>query len=548
MKTKTFKYLLSATLLALVSCTDLNVDIKSQYTTFPDSDAAAEAVSANIYNSYRGALGRDHWMVQTLSSDEAASVSLGTDYYDNGVYMRMTIHNWSADDGMIASIWNSAMTGINTCNQVLALLGNEESDGSASVRAMRAFYFFILMDNFGDVPLVTKMSDEVLDRIPRTQICQFIESEILLVRDRLTTLVDETTYGKATRYMADALLAKLYLNWALYTASDVTAYTPSSSNEKLNELVAVCDDIIQSGVFNLSDNYMVKFRPTNGSHIKDFIFVMPYDREKQQGMTYSRFWTHRSCQKGFFEIDLPNSVGGTFRVLPEFYDKFNLEGDERNKQFLTGLLYQRKNYEATDEPFMIETSKRGIDQYYTGDDADDKFYWQVELTKEMYFRGENTEATLDLGNDQLGRSMGYRSIKFYMDLETTKAQSRNQSNDVPFFRYADILLMKAEAILRGATSTNGDTPASLMNQIRSYVNAPLIDGTPSLDDLLDERAREFADESWRRNDLIRFGKFEDEWGFKYLYPNGYTEKFRRIFPVPTEVMNVNTNWKQNNGY
>ena len=88
MKTKNLKYILFATLLALIGCTDLNVDIKSQYVTFPDSDAAAEAVSANIYNSYRGALGRDHWMVQTLSSDEAASVSLGTDYYDNGVYMR----------------------------------------------------------------------------------------------------------------------------------------------------------------------------------------------------------------------------------------------------------------------------------------------------------------------------------------------------------------------------------------------------------------------------------------------------------------------------
>ena len=108
--------------------------------------------------------------------------------------------------------------------------------------------------------------------------------------------------------------------------------------------------------------------------------------------------------------------------------------------------------------------------------------------------------------------------------------------------------MKAEAILRGASATNGDTPVSLMNQIRDYVNAPAVTGTPTLDELLDERAREFADESWRRNDLIRFGKFEDNWGFKYLYQQGLTEKFRRIFPVPTEVMNLNTNWKQNNGY
>ena len=89
----------------------------------------------------------------------------------------------------------------------------------------------------------------------------------------------------------------------------------------------------------------------------------------------------------------------------------------------------------------------------------------------------------------------------------------------------------------------------LINQIRSYVDAPLMTTNPTLEDLLDERAREFADESWRRNDLIRFGKFEDNWGFREeLYPAGLIEKFRRIFPLPKDVMNVNTNWKQNKGY
>ena len=127
--------------------------------------------------------------------------------------------------------------------------------------------------------------------------------------------------------------------------------------------------------------------------------------------------------------------------------------------------------------------------------------------------------------------------------------NRNQSNDVPIFRYADILLMKAEAILRGATATNGDTPQSLFNQIRSYCNAPLLEHSPSLDELLEERAREFYAETWRRNDLIRFGKFEDDWGYKNQYhPEAKTEKWRRIFPVSVGLMNSNTNWKQNYGY
>ena len=95
----------------------------------------------------------------------------------------------------------------------------------------------------------------------------------------------------------------------------------------------------------------------------------------------------------------------------------------------------------------------------------------------------------------------------------------------------------------------GDTPQSLMNQIRAYVNAPLISGEPTLEDLLDERAREFVDESWRRNDLIRFGKFEDDWGFKHVVnPSAKTQTFRRIFPIPNYVLNTNTNWTQNNGY
>jgi hypothetical protein len=539
-----FKSIL-ATALLVGGCTDLDVAIKSQYTSFPESETAAEAVSADIYNAYRGAYGTAHWMANTLSTDEAVSVAMGSDYYDGGIYRQYVVHDWNRDNGYLNTMWNSAMTGVTSCNKVLALLGNEESDVSAPVRAMRAFYFFLLMDNFGAVPLIKSMGGEQQDRAPRAEIARFIESELLAVKDKLTTDVNASTYGKATRYMAEALLAKLYLNWNVYTAADVATYNPSAPNEKLNEAVKMCDAVIASGKFNLSDKFLVKFRPDNGPHIKDFIFVMPYDRERQQGLIYARYWIHRSAQKQFG--DLPQSVGGTHRALPEFLAKFSLPGDERNKSYIGGPQYYWENYAPTTRPFLINTSKRGIDQDYNGADADVKFDWQMEFSKEITLRPDGAP-TLNVGNDQKGRSMGYRSIKFYMDVNVTAAQNRSQSNDVPIFRLADIYLMKAEAILRGAAATNGDSPASLMNKIRTYVGAPAVTGTPTLDELLDERAREFADESWRRNDLIRFGKFEDNWGFKSLYPAGFTERFRRIFPVPRDVMNVNTNWKQNPGY
>lgn len=114
-----------AAAVAAAGCTDLDVDIQSQYTGVPDTPEAIEAVTAVIYNPYREAMGRQHWMAQTLSSDEAAGVSMGADYYDGGVYRQMTVHNWNADNGMLDTMWDGAMTGITTCNQILRMLSGK---------------------------------------------------------------------------------------------------------------------------------------------------------------------------------------------------------------------------------------------------------------------------------------------------------------------------------------------------------------------------------------------------------------------------------------
>ena len=266
--------------------------------------------------------------------------------------------------------------------------------------------------------------------------------------------------------------------------------------------------------------------PSFTPQIKDFIYAMPFDHETQKGMSYARWWTHRSAQKGFYGVDLPKSVGGNFRMNAAFVDKFCLPGDDRNAIVLGGDLYVRDTttYEPTNTRWVVAGTP-------------------VTLTKEITLKDAST---LNVGNDLNGRSQGYRNIKFYMDLKTT---DREQSNDVPIFRYADVLLMKAEALLRGADATLEDTPMSLMNQIRSYVHAPQLTAAPSLTDLLDERAREFCDESWRRNDLIRFGLFEQPWGFKQYSEKGdATSKHYRVFPLPDNALETNTQWQQNKGY
>lgn len=539
--------LLSAVAMLAAGCTNLDVDIKSQYTTLPETQDAVDAISGGVYNSYRDALGENHWLAQSISSDECLAVALGSDYYDGGRFRDLDLHSWNADHPYLETMWNGAMNGVNTANNVLAQLKDESY--AAPIRVMRAFYYFLLMDNFGGAPILRAMGQEETDRATRAEVARFIESEVKECLDKLTTDVNEKTYGKVTRYMAEALLVKLYLNWNVYTAENVASYTPDTPNPKLEEAVAYCDDIINSGQFNLEGDYWSKFLPTNGPQIKDFIYAMPYDRITQRGMHYARWWTHRDG-RAQFDHNMAASVAGVLRGNAEYCNKFNLPGDVRNDLWLKGPQYYWSNYQRTDKPFTVSTTKKGVDQFYSGADGDAEVTWQVNLTNGVTLRPElgNPELTMNAGNDKIGRSMGYRNIKFYMDPNTTSDDGRSQCNDVPIFRFADILLLKAEAILRGAKATNGDTPRSLINQVRQAAKAQLMDTDPTLDDLLDERARELVCEGWRRNDLIRFGKFEELWGLRSYNPQSAGEKFRRIFPVPTKVMNTNTNWKQNVGY
>jgi len=540
MKKYNIKLIIPAAFLAVAycSCTDLDVDVKSQYTTYPDSEIATEAKTSDVYYAFRGALGRRYNEAMTLSSDECMGVSFDGDYYDTGNYAHASLHNFKADDACIG-YWSELSSGITKCNRVIVDLGGEDATVNAPVRAIRAFYHFILMDSYGDVPILDHLleTDEVLERSPRADVAKWIESELLAVRDNVTTAVDASSYGRPTRWMVDALLAKLYINWNVYTM-DVTSATWSATaaNEKLNDCVSVCDDIIQSGLFNLSDDYLKKFYPTNGASIKDFIYAMPYTASKQDGMTYARFRTWRrgdtdgNSGAGLYGMVVTKSVGGNLAVNPEFAALFNLEGDRRNDALFKNALYQfnPSTYDVTTTPYTYKGT-------------------QVVLTQSVTL--STMDENLNVGNNISGWSQGYRFNKFMMDPTAFGLYNRCQDNDVPVFRYADILLTKCEAILRGATATNGDTPMGLFNQIRSSVNAPAISATPTLDELLAERGREFFDENWRRNDLIRFGYFEKDWGYKNtINPAAKTDYTKRIFPVPTGILNENTNWTQNAGY
>ncbi len=531
------KMTLAAAVLGITaSCTDLDVDVKSKYTEYPNDPVAIEGKMSDVYYSFRQALGNNYNRVQTFSSDEATGVSFGTDYFDKGENIHPSIHNFMSGDDP-ANYWTDLASGITKCNKIIEEF-KETPKVAAPARLMRAFYHFILMDSYGDVPVLDHLpaDNEAVVRSPRKEVAEFIEKEVKECLPDLSDKNDASTYGKPNKWMAEALLVKLYINWGVYTCGDVTKYdVATTKNSKLDECVKYCDDIIGSGLFNLNDPYRKKFMFDNGPQIKDFIYAMPYDKVSAQGLLYGRYRAFRRIDdgdtQGYYGGKMGKSCAGICAMNPEFADLFCLEGDDRNDAVLKGkvFIHDAITGEETDQPYIYKGT-------------------QLELTKTITLQ-EGGLATLNCGATPDGWRQGYRSIKFYPNPNEYSAYNRYQSNDVPIFRFADIILTKAEAIKRGATATNGDTPQSLFNQIRSYVHAPLLDHNPSLQEILDERGREFFDENWRRNDMIRFGTFESEYGFhKHSNPDARFDKTCRILPVPDDILKENTNWEQNPGY
>ena len=532
---------ISAGLLAmtLTGCTDLDMSPNSQYTEDPSQNSGVdpmivvEAKMADVYYHLAGTLGRRYMEAQCLASDEFTPLAFAGGYYDSGTYAHQALHCSSPNDASIG--WYDDVTaGITKANTILEDLGSGASaQMKAPARAIRAYYTWILMDSYGDTPILDKVQAEgsVVPRSSRKEVAEWIESELNDIIPALTDDVTENTYGKPTKWMAEALLAKLYINWPVYTAESVDQYdAATAANPKLDACIAACDEIINSGKFNLgSVDYLHKFSYDNGWQVEDFIYAIPYDAINRQGMQYARPRTFKDMKNLLPNVygstdKFTQSFGGNMVVTPEFAKLFSLDGDIRNLCILRGDVYVRdpKTLRPTTEPFM-----------YKGN--------QVHFTEDITLAKKDNN--IEVGNDANAYQQGCHSIKWF----TTPADynnGRNQSNDLPIFRYADVLLMKAEALTRQGSSG----AKALFNQIRSYAGAPTIANEPTLQEIYDERGREFFDENWRRNDMIRFGHYEDEFFPHYKdFPDANFDKRHRIFPVPQNTINLN-GWEQNPGY
>ena len=494
--------------LTLGACTKLDVAVESQLTNenFPKTEDAFLAATGTVYQKFNAKFGVDIWRIYELSTDEAIITARNGGYYDQGRYQTLHKHNWAPDHPIIQSAWEWGYAGISDCNRVLTLLeGAEEGalkvKSIREIRTMRALYYFYVMDMFGEVPITTFGTKESPKQSTRAEVFAYIEKELLDVVETLDApaTVTQLYYGKPTKWLAYAILQKLYLNAQHYIGKSMYA-------ESLN----CADKIISGSSMDLEADYNSLFAVNNGPN-KETIFAAVYDANYSGGNAMTRFTLHSTLRAKY---NLPFSPSNAMCTISEFYSLFNIPNDVRNNTWLAGKQFLADGRTAI-------TNGSG----------------QLDFTPEIVLT--NTE-TMDVGQEVNGISRGVRSIKFYPD-PNTNTSTRFQNNDMPVFRMADVFLSKAEALLRSGGSA--EEALRLVNKVRLRSKAAALDAI-TLDLLLDERGRELAWEGWRRNDLIRFGKYQGKWAFK----NGNEGADKDIFPIPATELILNPNLKQNKGY
>lgn len=516
------------------ACSDLHEEVFSSITensyTYQAGDATK--IVGTCYANLRGLTVFYTYYINEICSDETVQPANDAGWDDGGVYRTMHTHTWNAEQIHVGDFWNCCYTGILLCNRAIEQLNEEKMPLAASenkesliaeTRTLRAYYYWLVMDTFGDVPLVTTSSSEMPSKTLRADLYDFVVKELKESMSHLPKQKSIDNYGRFTVWGAKALLANVYLNAEVYTG------TP-----QWEPCITECNDIIQSGQYQMEADYRSPFK-ANNENSSENIFVIPFDAIYAEGLELYRATLHAANQ-ATYNLQYTPWGPGSYKAVPQFIDTYDADDQRLKDTWLAGPQYAADgsvllgSYDMLGEPLVFVNSMP--DGIYTGEA--DGFRWQkYEFEKDS---------------------------KLFMN------------NDFVLFRLAQVYMMKAESLLRNGRA---EEAAALVTQVRqrafkdnpekarvtgsdltrpsryvygtisNYVLTPQGKSYPEqYGRFYDELGWEFAGEMMRRRDMIRFGHFtKAEW--LSHKPNG---DYRRVFPIPQITVDANPNLEQNPDY
>ena len=533
----------SFSLLSWASCSSYleenpkdRLDEEAAYSTL--SDVQKNGV-LSLYNYVGGYVdsqglqgtGRGIYDLNTFTTDETIMPTRGGDWYDGGFWQGLYLHRWGVNNEAVYATWEYLYRTVILCNGSLERIQDfaekhpEENvaDCVAEVRALRAMFYYYIMDLFGSVPLIEKSDPAVEDIVQkkRSKVFNFIvkeltESSSLLSEERSNQ--PGVYYGRMTQPVVWFLLAKLALNAEVYTDDDWTdGSRPDGKSiffevegQRLNAWQTVnyyCEKITAAG-YTLEKDYTANFAVFNESS-EENIFVIPMSKTLYTNQFICLFRSRHYNHAKAYGLSGENGSSATKEVLETFgYD--------------TPQVDARFDY-----------------CYFAGPVKDlegNQILLDDGVTPLVY---EPWNVALDVSGKPYEKTAGARMKKYEVD-KTGLKDGKLLDNDIVLFRYADVLLMQSEAKVR-----NGENGDAELNLVRSRVG--MAPRTATLENLLDERMMELAWEGWRRQDMIRFGVFTRSYSCRPQLPgeeNGYTT----VFPIPEKVIDMNPQLHQHKGY
>jgi hypothetical protein len=362
----------------------------------------------------------------------------------------------------------------------------------AEARWLRAFAYWVGLDLYGSIPLVTEadpIGGPPPKQIARDSVYRYVVNELNAIKDSLPAPAGNATYGRATPVAANMLLAELYLNAAVYSGTADYGNAQTAANA-----------VINAGQFTLEANFLHNFTSDNNTST-EIIFSAIQDGTHTQTWGGMTFLVHAGCGGSMnaanYGVDY---CWGGYRMKQQAYRLFS-PGDVRGSYFYTA---------------------------------------------------GQTDSVIDIGNFNNGIA-GPKFTNLQSNGDTA-SQRTMIDTDFPVFRLGEAYLIYAEAAVRTGTNTGqGLTYFNALRE-RAFGDAThdITLAQMTLDTILAERGRELLFEARRRTDLIRFGQFTGGtylWAWKGNQPGGVaTDAHFNLYALPQNELSANPNLKQNPGF
>lgn len=520
------------------SCTELLDDsygnvIGSKYS--PKSDADISFLINAAYVPWRETFLLWNGVVraQQNCADQEVTPARPNGWVDGGIYKRWHQHTWTTEDNSVWESWSRTYNGITTCNRLLSQIedgtigveGDAKDKLISELKVLRASYYYILVDLYGNVPIVTNYKDtELPKQSTRLEVYNFIVKEITDNIDNLSETPRGYFYGRFNKWAAYTLLAKMYLNSEVW-----------SGTARWQDCIAACNKVIEfaerTGSYALESNQKSIFVTKNENSV-EIIYGIPEDEIYVADWNAFDFHLISLAPESQRTFNFKNVPWGGICAIPQFIESFDSDDIRLKENYIQG-----PQFTASGE--ILKRSDNGQPFVYFKD--------VPSIDKSTMYDG-------------------FRWGKF----EYAIGSSNRLSNDFPLFRYADILLMKAEALMRtgqagaGTLVTRVRERAFRSNPVKAIVtDADLAGGSVysygrrdtysttyeggadiQYGRFLDELGWEFCQEGRRRQDMIRFGVFTT----KSWFSHDASSSYRQIYPIPNQAMLTNSNLKQNPGY